>query len=167
VYAFSRISDADDVEYVVAANNAETPQTVSFDTFGNETEFAGLWPGGTESVRASGDGQLTVTLPPLSVRVWKAARAVPDTIAAPRPVWGDIDASAGGRVEIGVEVPGGGFNQVTFAWRPAGATTWQILGSDDNAPYRVFHDVRGLAPNAPVEYRAVLRDHSGNIATTG
>ncbi len=42
-------------------------------------------------------------------------------------------------------VPGGGFNQVTFAWRPAGTATWTALGTDDNAPYRVFHDVTGLA----------------------
>jgi hypothetical protein len=39
-----------------------------------------------------------------------------------------------------------------------------VLGTDDNPPYRVFHDVRGLAPGTPLDYRVVLRDHSGNIA---
>ena len=58
----------------------------------------------------------------------------------------------------------GGFNQVTLAWRPAGTEAWTALGTDDNAPYRVFHDVTGLAKGSLVEYRAVLRDHSGNLS---
>ena len=61
-------------------------------------------------------------------------------------------------------VPADGFNQVTIAWRPAGTDTWTPLGTDDNAPYRVFHDVSELATGTLVEYRAVLRDHSGNLS---
>ena len=33
---------------------------------------------------------------------------------------------------------------MTVAWRHAGATAWTPLGTDDNAPYRVFHDVDAL-----------------------
>ena len=72
--------------------------------------------------------------------------------------------TVGGRAEVGVSVPMGGFNQVTVAWRPAGTEAWTALGTDDNAPYRVFHDVTGLAKGTLVEYRAVLRDHSGNLS---
>ena len=60
-------------------------------------------------------------------------------------------------------MPGRGLNQVTFAFRPVGATTWTALGTDDNAPYRVFHDVRALAKGTLLEYRAVVRDHDGDL----
>ena len=60
--------------------------------------------------------------------------------------------------------PDGGFNQVTVAWRPVGADGWTALGTDDNAPYRVFHDVTSLAKGTLLEYRAVLRDSSGNLS---
>ena len=46
----------------------------------------------------------------------------------------------------------------------SGTDDWTALGTDDNAPYRVFHDVTGLAKGTLVEYRAVLRDHSGNLS---
>jgi alpha-amylase len=49
IYAFSRISDEDDVEYLVAANNAEEAKTVSFDTFGAQLTYRGLWPSGTDN----------------------------------------------------------------------------------------------------------------------
>ena len=52
---------------------------------------------------------------------------------------------------------------MTFAWRPVGTQEWQLIGTDDNAPYRVFHDVRGLAQGTPVEYRAIARDHDGDF----
>ncbi len=68
-----------------------------------------------------------------------------------------------GRAEVGVSVPGGDFTQVTFAWRPVGTQEWQLIGTDDNAPYRAFHDVRGLAQGTPVEYRAIARDHDGDF----
>ena len=68
-----------------------------------------------------------------------------------------------GRAEIGVTVPGGDFTQVTFAWRPVGTQEWRVVGTDDNAPYRAFHDVRGLAQGTPVEYRAIARDHDGDV----
>ena len=72
--------------------------------------------------------------------------------------------TVGGRAEVGVAVPADGFNQVTLAWRPAGTEEWTAIGTDDNAPYRVFHDVTDLATGTLVEYRAVLRDHSGNLS---
>ena len=64
-----------------------------------------------------------------------------------------------------MSVPAGGFNQVTVAWRPVGSAEWTPLGTDDNAPYRVFHDVTGLAKGTLVEYHAVLKDHSGNLSS--
>lgn len=111
--------------------------------------------------------RVTVTVPPLSVLVWRAARPMADAQAAPAPTVKALGDAVGGRVEVRAQVPAGGFNQVTFAWRSAAGSDWTVLGTDDNPPFRVFHDVRGLAPGTPLDYRVVLRDHSGNIAAGG
>jgi hypothetical protein len=39
-----------------------------------------------------------------------------------------------------------------------------VLGTDDNAPYRVFHDVTGIAKGTVLEYRAVVRDAAGRVS---
>jgi alpha-amylase len=170
VYAFSRIADADDIEYVVAANNSEQPQTVTVDTFsaGNRP-FRSVWPLATRPVRTNAEGQLQITVPALSAVVYRASRPVArETGPAPKPVFTAASGSTvGGRAEVAVEVPGDGFNQVTFAYRPVGTRTWTELGTDDNAPYRVFHDVRALPKGTLLEYRAVVKDHSGNRAAAG
>ena len=41
---------------------------------------------------------------------------------------------------------------------------WQPLGTDDNAPFRVFHDVSGIPLATPIEYRAVVEDAAGRVA---
>lgn len=166
VYAFSRISADDDVEYVVATNNSTEPATVSLDTFSARSTFQGLWPAGTEKLRSDAEGRVEVTVPALSAAVWRAVSPLKQAKDAPELFFGTPGPgdTVGGRAEIGVSVPDGGFNQVTLAWRPLGADDWTVLGTDDNAPYRVFHDVTGLAKGTLLEYRAVLRDHSGNLA---
>jgi hypothetical protein len=70
----------------------------------------------------------------------------------------------GGRAEVGVTAASDAFSQVSFAYRKHGASSWTYLGTDDNAPYRLFHDVRGLAKGTMLEYRAVLKDSSGNLS---
>ncbi|WP_353650145.1 pullulanase-type alpha-1,6-glucosidase [Nakamurella sp. A5-74] len=170
VFAFSRIDAKEQVEYVVAANNATEPKTVSFDTLSAGMRFSAIY-GGARPVTSARDGHVSVTVPALSTVVWKAGSKLARAKAAPRAVFvtpGAVgsESAVGGRAPIQVAVPAGGFNQVSFAWRPAGSKTWQPLGTDDNAPYRVFQDVSALAPGSLVEYRAVVKDHSGNLSAT-
>jgi glycosidase len=166
VYAFSRIDADEQVEYVVAANNADDARTVTFDTFNPRTTLQGLWPAGTEKVRTDDEGRVTVTVPAASAVVWRAPAALKESTSAASPYFRTPGPGGivGGRAEVGVSVPGDGFNQVNIAWRALGTDEWTLLGTDDNAPYRVFHDVRDLAMGTMVEYRAVLKDHSGNLA---
>ena len=108
-------------------------------------------------------------MPPLSALVWQARNTVgeePDRSRAVLPNPGPGD-TVGGRAELNVAVPDDGFNQVTFGWRPVGGEDWTVLGTDDNAPYRVFHDVTDLATRTLLEYRAILKDHSGNLSVAG
>jgi pullulanase-type alpha-1,6-glucosidase len=170
VYAFSRIDAEDQVEYLVAANNAEEAKTVTFPTFSDNMNFKGIWPAGTPKVKSDKEGRVTVTVPALSAVVWQANAPLSADQQSPEPLFRTPDegAAVNDRAEISVSVPGGDFNQVTFLWRPVGSQDWQSLGTDDNAPYRVFHDVTGLAAGTPVEYRAVVLDHDADlgVATT-
>jgi len=165
VFAFSRIDAKEQIEYVVALNNAETAKTVSFDTFNSRTRYASI-RGGGGSVKTDREGRITVTVPAFSSIVLRAAHKLDRSRKAPAMVFTSPSAGAvvGGRTPVSVAVPQGGFNQVSFAWRTVGSTTWNKLGTDDNAPYGVYHDVSALAHGTVVEYRAVLRDNSGHLS---
>ncbi len=168
IFAISRMDPADDVEYVVALNNATSEKTATFATFQPQRSMLkGVWPASARGVQLKTDteGRVTVTLPPLSAVVYRANAPLRNDADTPAPVF-TAPGSSGivtGRAEVAVTVPGGDFTQVTFAWRPVGTQDWQPLGTDDNAPYRVFHDVRGLGQGTPVEYRAIARDHDDDL----
>ena len=166
VFAVSRIDERERREHIVALNNATTPKTVTFGTEMRRGTFKQVWPASRTALRSDAEGRVTVTVPPLSAVVWRAAGTLAGRSHAPsihleKPSAGGV---VGGRAPITVGVPDGGFNQVTVAWRPVGATDWTTLGTDDNAPYRVFHDVSAMPKGSLLEYRAVLRDSSGNLS---
>jgi alpha-amylase len=65
------------------------------------------------------------------------------------------------RLEVVAEVDGDSFYEVTFlAKRRHGG--WRAIGTDDNAPYRVFHDVADERPGTRIEYKAVVLDNAGH-----
>ena len=167
IYAFSRIDARDQVEYIVVANNATGPKSATFDTFTAGGQFRSIYPDRGGRLGADREGRVTVTVPPLSLQVFKATDRLPRSRAAANPTFlAPVAAGTGTtRAEIRVAVPGDGFNQVSFAWRAAGTTAWQPLGTDDNAPYRVFQDVSGLAKGTLIEYAAVVRDNSGHTSS--
>ncbi len=171
IFAFSRMDPKQRIEYVVAINNADTPQTAIFDTYQSKNgSLRGIWPSSIERdrLRADAEGRVTVTVPPLSAVVYKANSKLHSDRVAPAPVFVNPGPSGivSGRAEIGVSLPGNDFTQVTFAWRPVGTKDWQVLGTDDNAPYRVFQDVTTLAQGTPVEYRAIAKDQDGDLGVT-
>ena len=167
IYAFSRIDEGKRVEYVVAANNATSTSSATFATYGHNQTFAPVY-GANGSVRSGKDGRVTVSVPAQSVSVWKATSPMDKPKSAP-PVYltspgaGDV---VGGRAEIGAAIPDNTFAQVSFLYRPVGTTGWKRLGTDDNAPYRVFHDVTGLAKGTLLEYRAVAKDSAGHLSAS-
>ena len=173
IYAFSRVS-ADGREYVVALNNDAVTRSATIDTFAPRTTYREVYSGGASqarsgtdagAVRSDPEGHVDLRVPALGVRVWRADRRIPRSRTAPRPAFESPTAGGlvGGRAEVGVGVPGDDFTQVTLAWRPVGAKDWQVLGTDDNAPYRVFHDVTDLPQGTLVEYRAIARDADGDL----
>ncbi|MCF6377484.1 alpha-amylase [Nocardioides KLBMP 9356] len=174
IYAFSRVS-AQGREFVVALNNDTAAHSATIPTFAPGTTYREVYAlgqgggsaakGAPGSVHSDDEGRVDVSVPALGVRVWRADRPIPRSRTAPRPTFESPTAGGivGGRAEIGVGLPGDELTQITFAWRPVGGTDWRTLGTDDNAPYRVFHDVRDLPEGTLVEYRAVARDADGDL----
>ena len=172
IFATSRIGagtkggkNAGQVEYVVAANNDTTSATATFPTWtkGSGAVFTPIF-GTDTAVKPAADGSVKVTVPPLTVSVWKANKPISTSGAAPTVETVLADGGAYGRTEVKADVHASTFAQTTFLWRKVGETAWHDLGTDDNAPFRVFHDVSGLPLATPLEYRAIVKDAAGRVA---
>jgi glycosidase len=168
IFAVSRIADApagEQFEYLVVANNSTEPTTATFDTSTKNGKFRSIYGGGSR-LTVGDEGRVTVTVPPLSVQVYRADQAIKPSHAAPQAWFLTPSAGGvvGGRAEIRAAVPADQLVDVTYAFRPVGTSDWQVLGTDDNAPYRVFHDVSGFAHGTLLEYRAIVGDNSGNLS---
>ena len=150
----------------MAPNNATTAKSATIPTYGPKTWLKPVY-GGSKAVKTDREGRADGHQPPLSVTVYQAnARSrrrskAPSTPLAEPPV-----RVVGGRAEIAPR-PGNTFVTVTFGYRPVGTTAWQRLGSDDNAPYRVFQDVSGLPKGTLLEYRVLDQGCSGNYSVSG
>lgn len=168
IYAFSRIDTERQREYVVALNNSEEAQTAEIPTYMPARTFTSIYGEGEDRVKSARNGTVTVTVPPLSAVVYEASGRIPASKAAPAislsqpaPTEGD-----NGRMLVEADVDGSSFYQVSFEARTAGGE-WTPIGTDDNAPYRVFHDVAALDPGTGLEYRAVVLDNKGHTAGSG
>ena len=165
VYAFSRIDAKQQVEYLVAVNNSAEPKTVALDTYSAGMKFQQVYPAAGAKATTGADKKLTVTVPPMSSVVYKAAGRLAEPAAAPQiALQAPADGSTG-TVTVGAQVPGGGFDRVTFATQ-VGNGPWQILGTADNGTYKVTQDVSALAPGTVVRYKAVVQDSAGRLSST-
>ncbi|MFJ8430218.1 pullulanase-type alpha-1,6-glucosidase [Kitasatospora sp. NPDC094019] len=170
VYAFSRIDAAQQVEYLVAVNNATEAKTVTLDTFSAGQGFDPVYPAPGARLTSGADRRVTVTVPALSSVALKAAGRLAAPAAAPSITLGAPADGATGTVTVRAEVPGGGFGRVTFAAQ-IGDRPWQVLGSSDSGgagpagprPYAVIQDLAGVAPGTPVRYKAVVQDAAGRL----
>jgi glycosidase len=167
IYAFSRVDRKTGREYVVALNNATTAKSATFDTFNASDRFTPVY-GATRALRTDRDARITVTVPALSAVVYRASSRVdasrrPTAVTVSAPAPGGV---VGGRAEISAELNTNTFAQASFWFRPVGTTKWQLLGTDDNAPYRVFHDVSGYPTGTLLEYRVVVKDAAGRVSAS-
>lgn len=170
IYAFSRTDAEDQREYVVALNNSEQPQTADVPTYIGKrsyTRIYGSTGAGADEVKTSADGKLTVTVPPLSAVVYQSSGRIPHSKAAPAVALQEPAAAPAdnGRINVTADVGGASFYEVTFEARTAGGG-WAPIGTDDTAPYQVFHDVAALEAGTALEYRATVLDNGGHRATS-
>ncbi|RKO21125.1 alpha-amylase [Pseudarthrobacter phenanthrenivorans] len=167
VYAFSRTDAGDQREYVVALNNSEQAQTAEVPTYIAKRNYTRIYGDAAAEAKTSEDGKLTVTVPPLSAVVYESSGRIPHSKVAPAVVLQDPAAAPGdnGRLKVTADVGGSSFYEVTFEARTAGGE-WLPIGTDDTAPYQVFHDVAALDAGTPLEYRATVLDNGGHTATS-
>jgi alpha-amylase len=163
IYAFSRIGRAEQREYVVALNNAEEAKSATIDTWAPNRRYVKVYGRGPARVRTSGEAGLRVTLPALSAVVYESSGRIPASAEAPTIALEEPSPSGASRARMRVhaDVQGSSFYEVTFEAK-VGDGNWQSIGTDDNAPYRVFHDVSGLETGTPIQYRAVVADNAGH-----
>ncbi|SDD58521.1 pullulanase X25 domain-containing protein [Auraticoccus monumenti] len=171
LYAFARV-DEEQREYLVVVNTSGTEQSASLRTWTPRGTLRGVH-GDDARLRADAEGRVDVTVAPASTEVYRSDRTLARRKRAPQVLLTSPDGRPGQPAEQSVvggraEIRAGSVEDVAatagFAWREAGTQEWTPLGVDDNAPYRVFHDVRGLGAGTLLEYRVVLRDSSGNLS---
>ncbi len=164
IYAFSRIERDEQVEYVVALNNSEGEDTATFDTDSPNTTFTQIYPGGGAAVASDADGNLTLTVPALSAAVYRAETPIAVGDSAPGIVISTPAAGSevSGLVEVGAGLSNAGYAEVTFAVSVDGGE-YEVIGTDDNAPYRVFYDVSEAPLGAALNFKAIVSDLNGNL----
>ncbi|HET8759227.1 MAG TPA: alpha-amylase family glycosyl hydrolase [Solirubrobacteraceae bacterium] len=162
IYAFSRVGER---EYVVALNNAESRASASIPTYMRWTKWEKVFGRGPDRAWSGWDRKLDVTLPALSAVVYRAKDRLPRSRHAPS-ISLDVPATGRDRLEVGAELGSDEFAEVTFLAK-SGKGGWHDIGTDDNAPYRVFHDVSDIAPGTRVQYRAVVLDNAGHTRSSG
>jgi alpha-amylase len=161
IFAFSR-TDADrQIEYLVALNNSTSDQSAAIPTYSSRMPFSRLWGDGPRRIKSEDDKTVQVTVPALSAVVYRAAHRLKRSKAAPALAL-NVAAEVSGRPEVGANVSGDSLYQVSFYASDGGA--WAPLGTDDNAPYRVFPDVSAYAPGTSLRLLAVARDNAGHVS---
>ncbi len=186
VYAFSRIDRDERLEYVVALNNSEAAQTVQIPTYSaGDALYRLITPrpspsaGVQQRLRTAADGSLSLTVPPLGFVIYQATDPVPASPAAPAiNIVGlehgqtvslgttQMDGHAvDQRIEVRADLDTDAMAEVTFAVRE-GDGDYVPIGTDDNAPYRVFYDASHLRGQDDVKlsFRAIVNDLSGHLA---
>ena len=125
--------------------------------------FDPIYGANTATLRTDSRRRLTVTVPPLSAVVYRARGTVPASGEAPEIaiVEPRHNGEQRARMEVEADLGGDSFYEVTFQAK-IGDDPWEPIGTDDNAPYRVFHDVYALEPGHQVQYRAVVLDNAGH-----
>lgn len=165
VYAFSRIDREEQVEYLVVLNNAEVPKLVTIPTYTPSSAWTAVYPASAPGTHSNVTGHILLTVPPLSVTVYQAAGTVPPSSAAPSIAFsGNVAAGeVFGRAEISVSLGRNQLAEVTFAVKGANDADYTILGTDTNAPYRVFYDVSDLPLDTSLTFAAVVNDLNGHL----
>jgi len=169
VFAFSRFDRDERVEFVVALNGADEPRTVAVPTWGGN--FTLVYGVADAAVAATDNGTVSVTVPAFGAVVYRADAALAGT-EAPQVSLGEptVAADDAGRVEVTATIDADSYAEVSFWARASnpspGGGEWTHIGTDDNAPYRVFDEVSDLAPGTTVEYLAVASDGAGHDRTS-
>ena len=153
VFGFSRIDREKRREYVVVVNSSPGRYVTDIETFVPGGRFERIYgSGGLEQATAGAGGRLRLVAPGTSATVYRSVDRIPLSRTAPgitldAPSPSTVDRS---RMKVEADVAGDAYAEVTFQARAAGEG-WRRIGTDDNRPFRVFHDTAGYDPRTPVQ----------------
>jgi alpha-amylase len=158
LYAFSRIDPRDKIEYIVAINNRSQGEVLTdiIPTAGPDRTYDLIYsqpPGSTSRGRSDALGELSVSLPPLGVKVYRAhtpltAPATLPQLRITHPIsnqtlYATHREESGymmpNRIEVGVALGKPVFGRVSFFSQFDGGAD-HYLGADHTPPYRIFLD---------------------------
>jgi glycosidase len=165
-YVVSRIDRADKIEYLIAVNNSGGDRRVTLTTGTPSSEFIPVYPGNGAAVESDESGEVTIVVPALGTVVLRAAAPIPASEAAPavrisRPAAGaEISLP---RFRLQADLDSAVHAEVTFATSVAG-DAFEVIGTDDSPPYRVFWDNSHLPDGTEVELMATVDDLFGHRA---
>ena len=166
IYAFSRIDRSEQIEYVILLNNATAAQDASFGTYSPNTTFTQLYPGSGGDLLTDGTGEISVSVPPLGIEIYRANEPlpagespIPVTMSAPA-----ADSAVSGEIEIGAQLGSAQLAEVSFALSVDGGE-YRPLGVDTNPPYRIFYDVSELPAGSALTFKAIVNDLNGNLSS--
>ena len=171
IYAFSRVDRDQRVEYVVALNNSEARATAVVPTYSQGgVKYQQLTKTAEPTkLTTAADGTLQLRVPALGFVIYRAQKSVPASDAAPAI---DITSLEHGdtavlettvmdghavldRIEVAAALDEDVLAEVTFAVRE-GDGDYVPIGTDDNAPYRVFFDAGDVPEDTTLSFRAIV-----------
>lgn len=160
----SRIDHTDRREFLVAFNTGGSEVRLDAPTSTPATSWAAVFgPGGTS--RSDGAGTAALVVPARSAVVWRADAQLPDAPQARIDARASVDRATD-RVLVSARVPGWDPSRVAFYVRGAGASSWQYVGTDEAAPYRVYLDRRALGLGGRFTAKALVQTSSGAVASS-
>ena len=95
--------------------------------------------------------------------MYRSKKHIPRSRRAPAPTL-SVSPSAD-RTGVVADIPRDSFYEVTFLAK-VGNGAWKDIGTDDNAPYRVFQDTSDIEPGTQVSYKAIVLDNAGHTSTS-
>jgi hypothetical protein len=129
--------------------------------------FTKVYGDAAAAARTGADRKLPVTVPALSTVVYRADGTIARSDRAPDVAIDGVSPApeSRSRMHVSADVDGDSFYEVTFQVRgPQGP--WTSIGTDDTAPYQVFHDTASLKPGTRLQYRALVLDNAGHVRTS-
>ena len=132
----SKKDDIENREYLVAFNNSTKPIKTTITT----ATSVGGWKNllGTSTISFKNE-KVTVTVPALSTLVLKANKVIDKTAVKVGKITSEMDFLTG-YYETKAAITSQDLLRVTFYCRTSADQPWTSLGTDTNAPYRVYID---------------------------
>lgn len=162
--ALSRIDAGDRREYLVAFNTGSVPVALVAPVSTPSTTWSVLH-GSAPVLTSSAAGEVRMTISPRASAIWRADAQLPEA-TDPQITVSSRSDRATGRVLVQAAVPGRDPGSVTFSVRANARAPWQVVGTDDAPPYRVYLDRTRLGLPAGAQVVGVLTTSSGEQATS-